>query len=587
MRLPQSSIRSLVVYTIHFLTISFAISVVISLVCSTPAEAKAPTPQLVGSPNNLQFGAVVLGQTQTLLVPVTNTGQASVTISGVTVRNPEFSVSNVNLPLVLAAGQSVDVNVNFTPTVMGWRGGTVTFASNATNANFTIEVAGSGTNGYSITASPAAISFGQVAMGGSSTIPVVLSNLDSWRVNVSSIQVSGSEFAISGAAFPMTIGGGQSVTVNVVFTPTSAGMVGGSLFVVGPKALTIPLTGMGAAVGQLTVAPASMNFGSIPDGTTGTQTISLSAVGSSVTVSSGSSSSAQFVLSGASFPLTIPAGQSASFHVAFTPQNTGMASGALSFASNASAGSASVNIPLTGAGTAVTGQLTVTPASVNFGSIPDGTTGTQSISLSASGASVTVSSGSSNSSQFVLSGGSFPMTIPAGQSASFKVTFTPQTSGSASGSLSFASNASTTPTVSLAGAGTAVIGQLTVSPASLNFGSVVDGTTQSQPITLSATGASVTISSDSSSSSQFVLSGASFPMTIPAGQTASFKVVFTPQSTGSISGALSFASNASTAPSVTFAGSGTAATGQLSITPASLNFGSVVDGTTQSQPITL
>jgi fibronectin type 3 domain-containing protein len=69
-----------------------------------------------------------------------------------------------------------------------------------------------------------------------------------------------------------------------------------------------------------------------------------------VTVSSDSSSSAQYVLNGAAFPLTIPAGQSASFNVAFTPTNSGTVAGALVFSSNASDAQASES--LTGTGTA-------------------------------------------------------------------------------------------------------------------------------------------------------------------------------------------------------------------------------------------
>jgi hypothetical protein len=76
--------------------------------------------------------------------------------------------------------------------------------------------------------------------------------------------------------------------------------------------------------------------------------------------------------------------------------------------------------------------------------------------MSASGASVTVSSDASSSSQFVLTGASLPFTIPAGQSLSFNVGFTPTAAGTVSGSLSFTSNASSTKTVeSLSGIGTA------------------------------------------------------------------------------------------------------------------------------------
>ncbi len=79
----------------------------------------------------------------------------------------------------------------------------------------------------------------------------------------------------------------------------------------------------------------------------------------------------------------------------------------------------------------------------------------------------------------------------------------------------------------------------------VNFGDVTVGTTGTQPITMSAANASVTVTSDASSSSQFVLNGASLPLTIPAGQSMSLNVAFTPAASGTVSGSLSFVSNAS------------------------------------------
>lgn len=63
---------------------------------------------------------------------------------------------------------------------------------------------------------------------------------------------------------------------------------------------------------------------------------------------------------------------------------------------------------------------------------------------------------SDSNGEFVLSGISLPATIPAGQSATFTVTFTPQSSGATSGTLSFPSNASNSPAVeALTGTGVA------------------------------------------------------------------------------------------------------------------------------------
>jgi hypothetical protein len=90
------------------------------------------------------------------------------------------------------------------------------------------------------------------------------------------------------------------------------------------------------------------------------------------------------------------------------------------------------------------------------------------------------------------------------------------------------------------------------------FGNVVVGTDSQLTGTLTASGESVTVSSDTSNGSAFAVSGISFPVTIPAGQHVQFTVTFTPSVTGAAAGSVSFTSNASNSPTVeTFTGTGT------------------------------
>jgi hypothetical protein len=208
-----------------------------------PVSAGATTPQLTASPASLGFGWVIVGQTETLMISLTNNGQASVTVSAIAVSNPQFTVSNPGLPLVLAAGQSVDLNVSFTATA-GLTVGTIQFSSNAANATFVLDVRGGGTSSVSLIASPSTVPFGSVAIGASSTVPVVLKNDRPFNLTLQSASTTGSGFSVSGASFPLTLNSGQSVTLNVSFAPKSAGTVGGSLYV-SSVALTVPLSGTG------------------------------------------------------------------------------------------------------------------------------------------------------------------------------------------------------------------------------------------------------------------------------------------------------------------------------------------------------
>ncbi len=222
MRLPLFIIQSLLVRTIQLLTIGMAILLLVIV----PVSASAANSQLACTPPNLRFGAINVGQTETLLVTVTNTGKTSATVSGIAVGNSAFTTSSLSLPLVLAAGQSVNLSVSFAPTTTGWTGGTIKFLSNTSSAN--LSVGGTGISSEPVSASPSIVSFGQVAIGTTSSVPVVLTNARSWQVTLWSLQTTGSGFSISGPSFPLILGVGQSVRLNVVFAPQSAGTTGGS-----------------------------------------------------------------------------------------------------------------------------------------------------------------------------------------------------------------------------------------------------------------------------------------------------------------------------------------------------------------------
>jgi Abnormal spindle-like microcephaly-assoc'd, ASPM-SPD-2-Hydin len=219
---------------------------VIGFLSIFPLGAGATTQQLECTPASLRFGEVVIKQTETLLVTVTNNGETTVTISEIAVKDSEFTVSKPDLPLVLQPGQSVDLNTKFTPTEKGWTKGTVTISSDASNPTLVLDVAGHGVDSESLSASPSNVAFGQVAIGASSTVPVVLRNDLSEKLTLNAAQTTGSEFSMSGASFPLTLEAGGSVTLNVTFTPQSPGAEGGSLFISGP-ALNVPLRGTGSA----------------------------------------------------------------------------------------------------------------------------------------------------------------------------------------------------------------------------------------------------------------------------------------------------------------------------------------------------
>ena len=161
--------------------------------------------------------------------------------------------------------------------------------------------------------------------------------------------------------------------------------------------------------------------------------------GTTLTISNVGVSGTGFAVQGISTPVTLTAGQSASFTVTFTPASAATASGSVTVTSNGS--NPSLTIALAGTGSSAAGQLSASPTPVAVGSVFTGTSGTATGSLTATGANVTVTAASTGNSRFVISGLSLPALIPAGTSVPFTVSYSPLVAGADSSTLSFTSNA--------------------------------------------------------------------------------------------------------------------------------------------------
>jgi hypothetical protein len=187
----------------------------------------------------------------------------------------------------------------------------------------------------------------------------------------------------------------------------------------------------------------------------------------SVVITNGSTGTAnanisQLTVSGAGFslvsppslPLALADGQKVSLTVKFTAQAGGQASGNLQITSDAT--NSPLNVGLTGTGVAP-GQVAVSPTTLSFGNVTVGNEAQLAGTLTAGATDITVSSAEWSGTGYSVSGITFPVTIPAGTNVQFTVTFEPQSTGVAAGSISFLSNASNSPSVqtwSGSGAGT-------------------------------------------------------------------------------------------------------------------------------------
>lgn len=197
----------------------------------------------------------------------------------------------------------------------------------------------SGTSGtILLSANKKSLSFGYVAVGSSSPLVVTLTNTGSDSVTVSQAKVTGSGYSVASPSFPFTLAKGESSSLEVVFAPTVAGEISGTVSVVssaGDSLATVALSGIGVRT-LLVVTPATLDFGYIVVGKSSQETVTVQNTGvDSVTVSQIALTGTGLSMSSLTLPAVVASGQSVTFTVTFAPTVTGTVTGSITIASDA------------------------------------------------------------------------------------------------------------------------------------------------------------------------------------------------------------------------------------------------------------
>jgi len=357
--------------------------------------------------------------------------------------------------------------------------------------------------------------------------------------------------------------------------------------------------GTTSPIGELTAAESSINFGTVTVGHSGSATISLTNGGNgAVIVTQVEITGKPFRFMGSSrFPLSVPAGGTYSFPIAFEPSAAGAVSGTAMVVSNVTTGGLA-KIALSGVG-------------VQTESAPS----TQSGALSGVSCSNSSITGAAAENCFVALNG------PAGSegvivdlsstNAAFKVPGTVTVPANATGA-GFSATVSAVSTYesgelnaseggiseSFAYQLNAAVRILSSSAGALGFGSVTVNTSAEQSVFLTSTGTEpVIISSATLAGNGFSYSGPAVPVILNAGQELILNIEFEPATTGKWSGQLTIISNASSSALVIgLSGTGEAAGtggggggGNPAAAPSSLSCASasLTGATTDSCTITL
>ena len=210
---------------------------------------------LVLSPTSLDFGTVLLGATSRLPVQVTNTSSTPVTMFSISANGDYSTAGSCPAPGgVLAANTSCTVQVTFAPTQVGVRPGTLSIGSSASAVPITAPLTGIGVQAH-LVISPTALNFGNIALGSSANLPVILSNVGTADVTGIATAITG-DYQVTTPCAVTTLVPGASCTMMVTFTPAALGARVGTLTITSsdPASPTVvPLTGVGIASASFTL----------------------------------------------------------------------------------------------------------------------------------------------------------------------------------------------------------------------------------------------------------------------------------------------------------------------------------------------
>ncbi len=402
----------------------------------------------VGKTSDLDFGSVLVGQTKTLQLKLTDTGAQALAVLNVALSGPDAQDFKVrgNLPPSIQQDATASVSVVFAPSAGGARTANVTIQTNSQETPMvTAKLTGAGIE-LGLCAHPSTLDFGNVQVLGTPSVQEVdLGNCGPSPFSITAGPVKGTQagdFSLS-AETSATLPPGGKLVVWVSYSPAAIGP--SSAFLPLTVSLTgctnctapsISLAGVGVD-GALVFSPSPVSFPSVPAGTTSTQKVLVSNVGTEpVTIGTNDlgtlGGNSVFTLSGVpQLPVTISPGGNVPLFVVYSPSSQAGDQDTLVawwFVKDPKVSPREATDLLSGNQVLGPCSLQVAPAALNFGNVKTATQATEQVTLTNSGGTACKVSGitldpASDPDFGLASGQAVALAVPPGSSAKVGVTF--------------------------------------------------------------------------------------------------------------------------------------------------------------------
>jgi len=212
------------------------LSLLVAGCASYGPHTPTPEPNIALSALSFNFNTVVVGQSATQTLQLTNSGNAPLQISSISLSNKEFAISGPSLPRTVLPAITVDYTLAFTPTTPGNASASLTIKSNAPQSLPSISLAGVAEKVVvSLQVTPSSISFGNQNLQSTSTKNVTVQNTGDVSITISGVTSVGSGFGYSGLSPGVSLSPNQQITFQVWFRPQTGGAAIGTVSILSPS----------------------------------------------------------------------------------------------------------------------------------------------------------------------------------------------------------------------------------------------------------------------------------------------------------------------------------------------------------------
>jgi len=215
------------------------------------SQTTAAGPALTVSASSFNFNTVVVGQSATQTLQLTNSGNAPLQISSISLSNKEFAISGPSLPCTVLPATSLDYTLAFAPTTPGNASASLTITSNAPQSPAAVSLAGIAEAVVAtLQVTPASINFGNENLQSTATQNVTLQNTGDVNITINGVTAAGAGFGYSNLSPGFSLSPNQQVIFQVWFRPQTSGAALGTVSILSANLAspeTVSLSGDGVS----------------------------------------------------------------------------------------------------------------------------------------------------------------------------------------------------------------------------------------------------------------------------------------------------------------------------------------------------